>query len=355
MRLGAAAAVAALLLVAGAAATFLPLTSPVEDGANAPTRPDRRRDSLSLLYMRGSRLHRLDLSTGGDEVLHTLPSAEVHAAPSSAWLALVTAAPATTDFAADPRLSLLHPDSGRRRRLGLGFSPLWRPDGDAVAYLRPVEERSCDAETCSGRVEVVTAGITGDPETLLRPGHWTLLAWAGSRLLLGERHHPGAVTIAGGRQRSQRLPLAPAELWGASPDGRWVVVSRPRGAAFIGLDRATAQLGRPLALGAGGRLAEGAWSPHSDTLAGVVLRGLEDGVPSTRVVLTSPEGGTRGLRGSKGAASEPLWSADGRSIAFSQAVGKAQDRLRARVCLLAGSSCRSWLNWTDQVKLLRLE
>jgi len=359
VRLRAAAAVAALLLVAGAAATFLPLTSSVEDGANAPTsgaarRPEHRRDSLSLLYMRGARLHRLDLRTGGDEVLRTLPPAEVHAASASAWLALVTAAPSTNDFAVDPRLSLLHPDSGRRRRLGPGFAPLWRPDGDAVAYLRPVEERSCDAETCSGRVEVVTVGISGDPETLLGPGHWTLLAWAGSRLLLGERHDPGAVTIAGGRQRSQRLPLAPAELWGASPDGRWVVVSRPRGAAFIGLDRA-AQLGRPLALVAGGRLAEGAWSPHSDTLAGVVLRGVEDGVPSSRVVLSSPEGGTRGLRGSKGAASEPLWSADGRSIAFSQAVGRAQDRLRARVCLLASSSCRSWLSWTDEVRLLRLE
>ncbi|HZJ50417.1 MAG TPA: hypothetical protein VFF07_06085 [Actinomycetota bacterium] len=359
MRLRTAAAVAALVLVSGVAGvTFLPLASPDEDGGSSPTsgadrQPKRRPTPLSLLYLRGARLHRLNLRSGGDEVLRTLPPAEVHAAPDSAWLALVSA-PGATDFAAEPRLSLLHPDSGRRRRIGPGFAPLWRPDGDAVAYLRPVEERSCDAETCAGRVEVVTAGVSGEREILLGPGHWTLLTWAGPRLLLADLDDPGAVTITGGPGPSHRLPLAPAELWGASPDGRWVVVARPREAAFIALSQAD-ELGRRRGLMPGGRLAEGAWSPHSDTVAGVVLQGIEDGVPSSRVVLSSPDGASRALRGSKGAAGAPLWSPDGRVIAFPQAVGKVRDRLRAQVCILESSSCRSWLNWTDEVRLLRLE
>lgn len=355
MRLRTAAAVAALLLASGLAwVAFLPLVSPDEDGGGATSDTVRRSPRrLSLLYLRGARLHRLDLSTGGDEVLRTLPPAEVHAASASDWLALVTASGAT-DFAAEPRLSLLHPDSGRLLRLGPGFAPLWRPDGDAVAYLRPVEERSCDAETCSGRVEVVTALVSGERKTLLGPDHWTLLTWAGPRLLLGDLDDSGAVTIAGGPGPSHQLPLAPAELWGASPDGRWVVVAGPSGAAFTPLSRVD-ELGTPRALATGGRLAEGAWSPQSDAVAAVVLRGVRDGVPSSRMVLSSPAGASRALRGSKGAAGAPLWSADGRAIAFPQAVGKAQDRLRAQVCMVEGSSCRSWLKWTDEVRLLRLE
>jgi hypothetical protein len=359
VRLSAAAAATALLLFAGVAGvTFLPLSSSEGDGDGAPTsgadpQPTRRRDPLSLLYVRGDRLHRLDLRTGGDEVLRRLPPADVHAAPASAWLALVTA-PGAADFAAHPRLSLLHPGSGERRRLGPGFAPLWRPDGDAVAYLRPVEERSCDVEACAGRVEVVSTELSGDRQTLLGPGHWTLLAWAGPRLLVADIDDPGTVTITGGPGPSHRLPLAPAELWGASPDGRWVVVAGPRGAAFIALNRAD-ELGRRRALMTRGRLAEGEWSPHSDAVAGVVLRGVEDGVPSSRVILSSPEGASRPLRGSKGAAGAPLWSVDGRAIAFPQAVGRAQGRLRAQVCLLERPSCSSWLSWTDEVRLLRLE
>ena len=356
MRLRTAAAAAALVLVGGVAVTFLPLASPDEDVGSSPTSGavrQRRPAPLSLLYLRGARLHRLDLRTGGDEVLRTLPPADVHAAPDSAWLALVSD-PRATDFAAQPRLSLLHPDSGRRRSIGPGFAPLWRPDGAAVAYLRPVEERSCDAETCAGRVEVVTAGLSGERDILLGPGHWTLLTWAGPRLLVADLDDPGAVTITGGPGPPHRLPLAPAEIWGASPDGRWVVVARPRDAAFIALSRAD-ELGRRRGLRPGGRLAEGAWSPHSDTVAGVVLQGIGDGVPSSRVVLSSPDGASRALRGSKGAAGAPLWSPDGRAIAFPQAAGKARDRLRAQVCILESSSCRSWLNWTDEVRLLRLE
>ena len=356
MRLRTAAAAAALVLVGGVAVTFLPLASPDEDGGSSPTSGavrQRRPAPLSLLYLRGARLHRLNLRTGGDEVLRTLPPADVHAAPDSAWLALVSD-PRATDFAAQPRLSLLHPDSGRRRSIGPGFAPLWRPDGAAVAYLRPVEERSCDAETCAGRVEVVTAGLSGERDILLGPGHWTLLTWAGPRLLVADLDDPGAVTITGGPGPPHRLPLAPAEIWGASPDGRWVVVARPRDAAFIALSRA-AELGRRRGLRPGGRLAEGAWSPHSDTVAGVVLQGIGDGVPSSRVVLSSPDGASRALRGSKGAAGAPLWSPDGRAIAFPQAAGKARDRLRAQVCMVEGSSCRSWLSWTDEVRLLRLE
>ena len=355
MRLRTGAAAAAFLLVAGlAGVTFLPLSAPDEDGGRAATDPaPQRRRPLSLLYLRGSRLHRLNLRSGGDEFLRALPPADVAAAPASAWLALATA-PGAADFAAEPRLSLLHPESGRRHRLGPGFAPLWRPDGDGLAYLRPVEERSCDAESCAGRVEVVAAEVSGARETLLGPGHWTLLAWAGQRLLLGDRDDPGTVTIAGGRRPSQRLPLAPAELWGASPDGRWVVVARPGEADFIALSEAE-ELGRRRSLLASGRLAGGAWSPHSDTVAGVVLQGIKDGVPSSRVVLSSPDGPSRPLGGSKGAAGAPLWAADGRAIVFPQAVGDDRDRLRAQVCLLASSSCSSRLSWTDEVRLLRLE
>ncbi|MDQ3660703.1 MAG: hypothetical protein M3454_06515 [Actinomycetota bacterium] len=349
MRLRTAAAAAALLLVSGwAGVTLLPLSSPDEGGD--PRRPPAR--PLSLLYLRGERLHSLNLRTGGDEIVRTLPPADVHAAPASAWLALVTA-PAGADFAAEPNLSLLEPSSGLRHRLGPGFAPLWRPDGAALAYLRPVEDRRCEAEACAGRVEVVTAGVSGERETLLGPGHWTLLTWSGARLLVAERDDPDVVTIAGSGSQ-HRLPLAAAKVWGASPDGRWAVIAGPRGAAFVALRRGD-ELGHRRALVAGGRLAEGQWSPHSDVLAGVVLRGIRKGVPSSRMVLSSPDGPTRELQGSSGAAGGPLWSGDGRALAFPQTVGKAQDRLRARVCVLESSTCKSWLTWTDEVRLLRLE
>ena len=332
----------------------LPACSPPSDGGDAAPADKSVAEARSLLYQRGSQLHRLNLDTGADRVVTTLPPAEVHASPTSSWLALV-GSPEGVDFATRPRLSLLQPDSGRRLALGPGLAPLWRPDGNAVAYLRPVEERRCEVESCSGRVAVVIASLSGAIQTVMGPGHWTLLSWAGSDLLLGNLEDSRRVTMVGPQGPPQKLSVPPAKLWGASPDGRWVVVARRRGAEYVALGP-EGELGRRRTLVTGGRLAEGAWSPDSDKVAGVLLEKATGALPLTGVVLSSPEAsGRRLLPGSRGAAGAPMWSADGGTIAFPQAMGERETRLRATVCVLKEPACDSWLHWTDEVRLLRLE
>jgi hypothetical protein len=343
-----------LLLTCMLLAVSLPACSRSADSGDAAPADKSAAEAQTLLYQRGLQLHRLNLDTGADRVVRTLPPAEINASPTSSWLALV-GSPEGVDFAARPRLSLLQPDSGRRLTLGPGLAPLWRPDGKAVAYLRPVEERRCEVESCSGRVEVAIASLSGAIQTVMAPGHWTLLSWAGSDLLLGNLEDSRSVTMVGRQGPPQKLPVPSAKLWGASPDGRWVVVARRRGADYVALSP-EGELGRRRTLVTGGRLAEGAWSPDSDRVAGVLLEETNGALPLTGVVLSSPEAsGRRLLPGSRGAAGAPMWSADGGTIAFPQATGEREARLRAKVCVLKEPACDSWLHWTDEVRLLRLE
>jgi hypothetical protein len=322
------------------------------EGTASPGARDR---SLTLTYLEGSTLHRVEVSSGKSQRAARLPSPDVWAAPEGAWLAAVVDArprPGDSDFARYPSLRLVDEASGRSRPLGPGLTPLWSPSGDRLAWLRPVEERACFGEACAGSVEVVSAEVPGGrPRRLLGPGRWGLLAWAGDRLLVSRRADLRSIMAVAPDGRVRTLPLPPSEVWGATPDGRWLVRSARDGVDFLPLTPGPEAFGVAL----GGVLAEGTWSPSGERLAAIQLKSTAGGVPRSRVVLISTRArALRPLRGSAGAAGNVLWSPDETRVAFARTAGRRAGRLEAVVCEVATGACRTLMSWVRGVVLLRL-
>jgi hypothetical protein len=318
-------------------------------------RPAPGGSSPKLLYMKGSVLHRMDVRTGDDDIVVDLPRADVHSAPASSLIAYVTSSGGgDEDFDAAPKLTVLDPETGRKLDLGSGVAPLWSPDGNRLAYLKPVEPRACAGETCAGAVEVAVYEVASDARsTLLSEGRWSLITWSGGGVVVADQDRPGSGIVA--RPGSQApLGLPPSIIWAASPDGRWLVTAGRAGAAFVELGHPS---GDPVTVPlAGRRLAEGAWTPNSDRIAAVVLRVI-GGIPRTRLATLSPrDPAPAPVPSSRGAIGRPLWSSDGSSIAFARVAGPGGRKLRATWCPLGGPGrCRELLSWTDDVRLLELE
>lgn len=304
------------------------------------------------MYVDGTRVVRRS-PAGRTETVAKLPSPDVVASRATPHLAYVTGAPSPDDdFLVDPVLHVLDPTTGEDVEAGAGVSPLWAPDGARVAYLQPAGDRRCEGEVCSGEARVATVDTaTGSLRTVLPPGRWTLLAWAGDVLLVADaRAIDRTVTVdAAGRRGS--LPVAPSELWDASPDGRWLVVARPGAAAFVPLDDGRVS-GPPRRVPLAGRvLADGAWAPDSSRLAAVLLD--PSGARRSRLAILDPESSRPApVRGTAGASSSVLWSRSGAEVAFAAEAGA---HLEARVCRVDGGPCRRGPSWTSGVRLLRLE
>ena len=323
-------------------------------GASAPSGP------LSLLYMDGRSIRLHQMRSGHDRVLLRLPSPDAYAAPRGDWVAIVRdarpPAPGQEDFAARPRLALVDPATGRRIDLGPGLSPLWDPSGEAIAWLQPVGERSCSAESCRGEVRVLVGDVPTMRRRVFAPaGRWALLAWAGDRLLLAEVTSPEDTLIASSQSRS-RLDVPPTEVWGTSPEGDWLLRSTPVALELVELT-AAGDLRRSRRLRGGpATLAEGSWSPGGDTLAAVEVDTTDSGIPRSRVVLISVDSGRiQPLPGSRGATGPVLWSPGGDAVAFARSARGGQ-RLEAVLCGLSGGrGCRTLFSWRQGVILLRLQ
>lgn len=322
------------------------------DGAEAP---------LSLLYLDGSTLRALHLDSGRDRALRRLPSPDAHIAPRGDWIAVVEAgrrpAAGEEDFAARPSLRLLDLATGGVVDLGPGVSPLWDASGRRLAWLRPVGPRACAAEACRGEVEVVIFDLDRmRPDVVLSAGRWGLLSWAGDELLVSSADDLRSMIVSPEAPPAV-VGVAPSEVWGASPDGRFLVRVAPRGASVVPL-RPRGVLGEARSLPRRVRaFAEGAWSPATARLAVVELTRERGGVPSSRLVVVTPERASiRPIADSRGATGAVLWSPDGARVAFARPSGRRGGRLRALLCPVEeGEGCTSLLSWKEGVVLLRLD
>jgi hypothetical protein len=305
-------------------------------------------------------LHSRDLTTGEDRIVERLPSSDVWAAPEAPLLASVAdaqpPAPGEEDFAVRPELLLVDARTGARRELGPGVAPLWDEAGERLAWLRPVEDRSCAGEICAGAVAVETVEVDSmRSQTVLPAGRWSLLSWAGEALLVADVRAPDRVVVATLEGATAELPVAASEVWGATPDGDWLVRVAAGRVELLPLDGGVAS-GPARAVAGGGRaLAEGSWSPGGDRLAAVELR---VGRPArARVVVVSvPDGSLRPVPSSRGATGRVVWSPDGDEVAFARSAGRRGGRLEAVICPVSGTSgCRALFSWVRDVTLLRLE
>lgn len=317
----------------------------------------------SLLFLDGRALLRLEVASGQKTKLGAFPAPDVRASPGSPWIAYVVPGARTgeskPDFVADPHLRLLDADSGEAMPLGRGYSPLWDPSGSTLAYLGSSPARSCEGETCSGRVTVKLARpADGRVETILEGGSYGLLGWAGNRVLIADGSDTShVVSVAPSGQRI-RLPLSPSQFWGASPDGRWMIRVGEEGTTFVRLrgGRLTSET-KPIALG-NRLLAAGTWAADSSSIAAVALHRRAE----PEIVLFSPEDPElRPLPHSSGAGGAPLWSGNGRFLVFPRESSRGTGAFDALQCPVdaarpqAPGKCRLLLTWREGVVLLRME
>ena len=297
---------------------------------------------------------RATVRTGDEETVAELPPADVYAAPSPPWLAYVTSAPSEDDdFAAEPRLTLFDAGSAQTVDAGSGVAPVWSADATRLAFLRPVEDRACRGEACEGAVQIGVADVaSGQQSTMLEPGRYSILGWAGDRVLVsdfGDTSRIVAVSLDGD---GERLDLAPSELWTASPDGRWVLATRAGRTEFLSLEGA-ALGGRSIEIDLGGRtLLEAAWSPDSSRLAAIT----SDGGRDNEVATFSPEDPDPApIEGSGGALGTLLWAPDSAAVAFAGVADPGGARLAATHCSMDGDGCRRVFSWRSGITLLRIE
>lgn len=312
---------------------------------------------MALLFLRGRIIRSFDLDGDVQEPVLTLPTGDAVLSPDGATVAVVTPAIPTgndEDFLEYPELLTIDMDDGDRSTVGPGFSPQWSPAGH-LAYLEPVERRACDGEVCSGRVRVAILQPGGTPRRTTRPGHWGLLGWAGDRLLVADRSDLSRTLSLGVDGAETPLDIPPSEIWGGSPDGRWLIQATARTTRIRPLDGTGAPTGRgPRVDLEGAVLGQGAWAPDSSVVAGVAIKASSGGIPvSTLVTFSTDDPDPSVLPGSRRAAGNVIWASDSSRYAYVQATGPRGGRLTARMCDLGGE-CRDLFHWTQGVTLLAL-
>jgi hypothetical protein len=305
-----------------------------------------------VIYVDAGRLRLRHIGSGRVRELARVPSLDVVASATTPWLAYVAGAGSVAgDFVERPRLHLVDPAGGRKSDLGAGFAPLWHPGGDRVAFLRPVEARKCDAEVCRGASEVVVVDIgSADAEVVLPGGQWVLLSWAGDHLLIADRTDTSATLVVGLSGERAKLDVPPAEVWGASPDGDWLLTAQAGSAAFLPLRDGAASGGGVRVDLPGGVLGEGAWAPDSSHVAAALRSGKR-----FRLVVFSPElPHPVPIPGASDVVGEVLWSGDSKGLITTQ-VTRSGSRLRALFCRVRGRvGCRGLFSWVQDVVLLGL-
>jgi len=334
------------------------LTEPTPS-TNVPTadpaqEPD---EGTHLLFLRGRVIRSFDLDEGVQEPVATLPGGDAVLSVDGTAAAVVTAAVPTgndEDFVEYPELQTIDLASGVRATLGPGFSPLWSASGN-LAYIEPVERRACDGEACSGRVRIVVAGAEGNPQRMTTPGRWGLLGWAGDRLLAADQSDLRRTASVGPDGSAATLAIPPSEIWGASPDGGWLIRAGRRSSTILALDESGAPTGRAIDVDLdGAALGPGTWAPDSSTVAAVAIKGAPGGIPVSTMLTLSTTGPPPGaVPESRRAVGNVIWSPDSSRFAYVQATGPGGGRLTARLCDLDGA-CRSVFHWTQGVTLLAL-
>ena len=271
----------------------------------------------------------LDLESGSETRLGEFPSQDVFAYADD--FLVVEDRGGGEDFAEHPFLVLYDESGTAVSDVGPGFAPLIGDDG-RVAFLRTSGERICEGETCFGAVEVlVFDGADATPRRLLPPGSWTLLAWAGEALVVGDAGAPEEALLVTMNGEVESLPFPPNEVWDASAEA---LVTVNGGVATFDLNTGTST---PLSLE--GALAEGeiagdhATAVHLERGASRVVR-ID---LATREVVVVP--------GSRAAMGPVLVTTPQGPFAFARARGGA---VEAVVCH-SERSCATVLRWKEGV------
>jgi hypothetical protein len=329
-----------------------------------------------ILYLSGTSLVRRNLEDGQEAPVGMIESPSVYPSHGSHWIAYVTtkAVGGDDDFAAEPVMHLYDPENDVTERYGPGVAPLWNPSGTHVAFLRPVEPRNCQGESCPGDVQIgVLEAATGSESSLLEPGRYSILGWSGEWILVSDFDDPSTITAVTFDDEPSMLDIPASQYWDASPDGRWIVKANAKKTEFVSIE--DGRLGdERVAIDLGDyQLFEGGWAHDSSRVAAVVSsesvvhkekKDEKDdtdrvlvGKATTRIVTFSPDDPEPVMvDGTFGASGSILWSVDNASIVFASLLDPKKALFQAKTCPVGNSQgCEIVTSWTEGVTLLRTE
>lgn len=418
---------AVLVLAAGGIGAFLMLRS--TDSADLSVAPAPGENAAAaleggpdaLLYLGGTTLQRNLIKAQETETVMDLGSTNVVAAPGSKWLAYVVSGPTDEVIGSgvQPVLHVFDPTTKDDVEVGPGYQPSWNPLGTRLAYLRTTDATNCSPLSCSSPSRITLYDpATGDSLPISDPEIWELgTTWSGDRVLAAKFHDADRVFTFDASGDEVVMDVPPNEVWGASPDGSWVVRVRPSMSEFLPVEEGKVS-GRAVPIDLqGASFGSGRWAPDSSSIAAVVtqpsgadptiiqrklatLLGLslervdellhqpleqlaeyyeklvkEDpakarqaralaeryraitSAPDSSLALLSPDDPSpTPVEGSIGVQGAPLWAPDGDSLVFARLVDPAAGLLQAFSCELdISGSCRLLFSWTEGVVLLRAE
>ena len=344
-----------ILLLAGAGVAYF-VFDPLGSSSGPDADSEGGASSLVFADFDGVKdLHHLDLDSREDVIVTALPkSGNTIASQSSSWL--VIQVEEEDEGRRKPTQYLFDPDAGITVDLGILVEPEFSPDGQRLAGLRPVDDSLCRPTRCGGDKVVVVVDLD-DPENeseLSEPGRFILRGWAGNHLLVSNNPGQGdpilqSISPAGD---VADLPFPPGDLWGASPDGNYVIESGDGGTRFheFSAGRVVDDAGE-IGIPAGSVLEDGVWS-HDSSL--VVSFAVDD---AGELVLVSfgptdlePEILADGGESSTGTI---MWAPENDAVAITRFNGT---ELEAVYCMVnEPDSCEVLFAWTRGISLLRLE
>jgi hypothetical protein len=278
----------------------------------------------------GTLVKRIDLRTGSISQLFEAPGSQVALPATGDRAAYVVSTPAPGPAAPTgsptPTLPIVHVvdlRTGEDVSVGEGSGPVWSADGTHLAAIR---------QTPQG--PEIVAMTTSDPQ--LRPittwaTEWTILGWAGDRVLLfGLPLRMYLASMDGGLQQ---LPTPSAEIHGPSPDGRWVFAVSQGDAVFLRLGQS-----EPVVIDLGPwQLGNAHWTDN-DLVVAAAATGTQVDAPSTVLVLDPAAGSMLKVSHTQGVVAA-LPSSDGRSFVMTR--GKYPPTWKLWACYYDGRCRRS--------------
>ena len=311
--------------------------SPAPQGASAPTPATRHGAPTALLYLDGTELKSFDLATRQSMTITELPSADVVVSPDGAHLVAVQethpAGPGSEGFRR-PQLVIGSTSASEiPSELGPGRSPVWDESSTAVAAIVPTGagETIVINDVPSGAI--VQTDVPGDER-------WSLVGWMGDEVVaIGTRS--GVIATPGNGGPYRALRVAPARLWGVSPEeSAYLAVTDGGGTLISSGGRHPVNVDERV-------LGDGAWSWDGTSIAVTLVGGSRPQL----VLVDATTGHVRQVAAGPGVQGNVVWAADSKTFAFARVDPDNRTRLQAMICT-SRIDCSTTFSWGQGVRLL---